>query len=229
MRLQDLNWMDVERYLENDNRIILVTGATEQHAYLSLMTDVLIPARIAEAVAKRVNVLVAPPFNFGISYTFGEFPGTISLSKQTFDHVVLEVIESLLHQGFHRFFVINGNPNNTVPDRLREFAMEGLVRVLWFDWWRSDSATQFAEGLNLSIEHANWSENFIFTRVAESPTRIKDPVNADYIDTRHTAREILGDGSYGGPYQIDDTQMYMLFDAVVDEATELVQSLSEPD
>lgn len=53
MRFQDLNWMDVERYLEHDNRVILITGATEQHAYLSLLTDILIPSRMALAAAEQ--------------------------------------------------------------------------------------------------------------------------------------------------------------------------------
>jgi len=38
MRLEDLNWMDVEKYLQQEDRLMLVTGATEQHAYLSLLT-----------------------------------------------------------------------------------------------------------------------------------------------------------------------------------------------
>ena len=29
MRLEDLNWMDVEKYLEHEDRLMLVTGATE--------------------------------------------------------------------------------------------------------------------------------------------------------------------------------------------------------
>ncbi len=32
MRLEDLTWMDVERYLEQDDRLMLVLGSTEQHA-----------------------------------------------------------------------------------------------------------------------------------------------------------------------------------------------------
>ena len=38
MLLEDLNWMDVENYLKQDDRIILVTGACEQHSYLSLLS-----------------------------------------------------------------------------------------------------------------------------------------------------------------------------------------------
>ncbi len=43
MRIEDLNWMDVEEYLKHDDRLILVVGACEQHGYLSLLSDVKIP------------------------------------------------------------------------------------------------------------------------------------------------------------------------------------------
>ena len=33
MRIEDLNWMDVEKYLKQDDRLILVIGACEQHGY----------------------------------------------------------------------------------------------------------------------------------------------------------------------------------------------------
>lgn len=225
MRIKDLNWMDVERYLESDNRIILITGATEQHAYLSLLTDILIPERIAEAIAQRENVLVAPALNFGVSRYFLEFPGTISFSQHTFDYALLEIVESLLHQGFRRFFILNGHGGNKIPERLFDFQMEGVVRVTWYDWWRSQKANDFASRHGLSIQHANWGENFPFNRVADSPQQDKPLVNTAYGDDYFSAREVLGDGSYGGPYQVDDALMYMLFDEIVAEAAALVREL----
>ncbi|MGH2971175.1 MAG: creatininase family protein, partial [Gaiellaceae bacterium] len=39
MRIADLNWMQLEAHLEQDDRIVLPLGSTEQHAYLSLATD----------------------------------------------------------------------------------------------------------------------------------------------------------------------------------------------
>ena len=43
MNFSDLNWFDVEKYLESDDRLIMVVGSCEQHGYLSLLTDVKIP------------------------------------------------------------------------------------------------------------------------------------------------------------------------------------------
>ena len=39
MRFYDLNWEQVEAYLQRDDRVVLPVGSTEQHAYLSLRTD----------------------------------------------------------------------------------------------------------------------------------------------------------------------------------------------
>ena len=226
MRLEDLNWMDVERYLQTDNRIILITGATEQHAYLSLLTDILIPSKIALAVAEREHVLVAPPLNFGISGFFATFPGTISLSKTTFDTVLLEVVQSLLHQGFGGFFILNGHGGNTMPEALKELQLDGLARIVWHDWYEGPAVAAFESEHNLRLDHANWGENFPFNRVAESPMNEKPPVNLGYIDEGRPAREVLGDGSFGGLYQIQDVLMHDLFEQVVDEVAGMVRGLA---
>ena len=225
MRLQDLNWMDVERYLERDQRIILITGATEQHSYLSLATDILIPSRIALAVVEQESVLVAPPFNFGVSELFGDFPGTITLSPQTFDAVLSEMVEGLMHQGFERFFVLNGHGGNKMPQRLKDLHLDNVIRLDWYDWWREDAARQFAAEQGLRGDHANWSENFTFTRVANVPAGSKNPVNLELLDAGQSPRDVLGDGNFGGEYQIDDELMQALFLRVVAEVVERLRAL----
>lgn len=225
MRLQDLNWMDVERYLEADDRIILITGATEQHAYLSLLTDVLVPEKLAQAVADQTQVLVAPSFNFGVSDYFLDFPGTISMSPVTFDSVLVDMVMSLLDQGFTGFFFLNGHGGNKLPARIHDMVGEGLIRLAWYDWWRSPAAQTFSGEYNLKVNHANWGENFPFNRVAESPAGSKPLVNLGYGDAGLSTRDLLGDGSYGGPYQVDDRLMEALFDRVVGEIVEIVEGM----
>jgi creatinine amidohydrolase len=225
MRLQDLNWMDVERYLQHDDRIILVTGATEQHAYLSLLTDVLIPHRLALAVAEREKVLVAPPLNFGISPMFVSFPGTISLSRETFASLLTEVVQSLMGQGFNGFLFLNGHRNHVLPRQIEDLQHDQFARFTWHDWWQSQALLAFEQEHQLRIEHANWSESFAFTRVAELPEGTKTPVNLGYVEAGQTIREVLQDGSLGGPYEIDPAQMQTLFDRLVDEIAGLVQAL----
>ncbi|MBZ0291247.1 MAG: creatininase family protein [Anaerolineae bacterium] len=226
MRLEDLNWMDVESYLKTDNRIILITGATEQHSYLSLLTDILVPSRIALAVAEREKVLVAPPLNFGVSTLFATFPGTISLSQATFDSVLGEIVQSLLHQGFSGFFILNGHGGNLMPPVLEDIQLEGHARIYWYDWYKSPAVQDFEARYKLRLDHANWGENFPFNRVAESPAGEKPAVNLGYLDEGQSPREVLGDGNFGGPYQVDDALMAELYQSVVDEACVLIREIA---
>lgn len=226
MRFEDLNWMDVEAYLRRDDRVILVTGATEQHAYLSLMTDVLIPSKLALAVAEQENVLVAPPLNFGLSSNFSTFPGTISLSRSTFDMVLTEVVQSLLYQGFGGFLILNGNIGNSLPDALADMHLDGYVRIVWHDWWQSPALNAFEAKYGQRSDHANWCENYPFTRVAETPKTPKPMVNLGYLETGDSLRDILQDGSYGGVYQMDDDLMQSLFNHLVAETVPLLKGLA---
>ncbi len=109
MRLSDLNWFDVQAYLENDDRILLVLGSCEQHAYLSLLTDVKIPLALADAAAQQSGVLVAPPLNFGASPYFLAYPGTISLRIATLLDLTEDLVRSLYGHGFRRMIVLNGH------------------------------------------------------------------------------------------------------------------------
>jgi creatinine amidohydrolase len=225
MRLEDLNWMDVERYLEQDDRIILVTGATEQHAHLSLLTDILIPMRMALGAAEREHVLVAPPFHFGFSRSLAAFPGTISLTPHTFDLVLLEIIECLLHQGFRRFLILNGHGGNHMPVRLTDFQHEEEIRVRWFDWWSTPAVKDFERRYDLEIGHANWGENFPFCRVAEVPRGVKPAPHIRNPEDIFAMRHDLGDGCFGGPYQVDEALMHELFALAVDEICAALRTL----
>lgn len=226
MHLADLNWMDVERYLEHDDRIILVTGATEQHGYLSLLTDIKIPQAIATAVAERLGVLVAPPLNFGCSAYFMEYPGTISLTTHTFDLVLVEIVKSLIQHGFARFLVVNGHGGNHMPAELEDLMREADgLRIVWYNWWQGQAVQQIAGQVGAEPDHANWLENFPFTRVAELPAGEKPRPALTLHEDGIGVRDALGDGSFGGPYQMPDVVMEQLFEAVVAEAAALLEGL----
>src|SRR5574340_612059 len=177
MRLEELNWMDVEAYLKQDDRIILVLGATEQHGYLSLLTDVKIPQALADAVSERTGVLVAPALNFGVAPYFLSYPGTISLRTTTFMNVVEDIVRSLYGQGFRRFFVMNGHGGNSGARTVLTELINDLpgMKVVWYSWWESHSIEAVAIQHELKTSHASWMEAFPFTRSEEHTSELQSP------------------------------------------------------
>ena len=86
MRVTEMNWMQVEAYLQRDDRCVLPLGSTEQHAYLSLSVDSILSERVAAEAAEPLGVPVFPVLAYGLTPYFQGFPGTVSLRMETYSH-----------------------------------------------------------------------------------------------------------------------------------------------
>jgi len=217
MRFEELNWFDIDEYLQREDRLILVIGSCEQHGYLSLLTDVKIPAALADAASEKTGVLVAPALNFGCSPYFLGFPGTLSLRVSTLLDAVEDIVKSAFQSGFRRILVMNGHGGNE-PARARLYELiNSLVglRIAWYSWWQSHSVQQISEKYNLKGSHANWIETYPFTKVADLPAGEKLPAYISDLPNSEQARQYYGDGVFGGPYSVDVEIMEEVFTAAL--------------
>lgn len=225
MRLEDLNWMDVEEYLKHEDRLIFVLGATEQHGYLSLLTDIKIPMALADSASQQSGVLVAPPLNFGCSPYFLSYPGTLSLRVTTLIAAIEDLVRSAYGAGFRRILIINGHGGNS-PARTQLMEIAGSmpgIQLRWFDWWLSHSVVTVAEKHGIKPTHANWLEAFPFTIVGDLPSEPKVPPEVPGIMDSKTARAVYGDGSFGGPYLASGEVMHELYSAVLADVQHLIK------
>ncbi len=157
MLWQEIGWVDVEAYLKKDDRAIVPVGSCEQHGrHLSFATDYLVPMEIGRRVSALTRVPVTPPLCFGMSVHHMEFPGTISLSPDTFVAVVRDILQSLYRHGFRRIMLINGHGGNVNPlgtalapllDQHRD------LRVKIGNWWVSPEAEQVMKDLWGAPDH----------------------------------------------------------------------------
>lgn len=225
MRLEDLNWFDVQAYLQTEDRLMLVLGACEQHGYLSLLSDVKIPLALADAASQQTGVLVAPPLNFGCSPYFMGYPGTLSLRASTLLDLVEDLVRSAYRHGFRRLLILNGHGgNDAARARLYELASElPELRLAWYAWWQSHSVQQVAMQHELKPSHANWLEAFSFTRVSELPPGEKPPPRVPGLMGADEARRVYGDGVFGGPYQADESVMQEVFAAALQDVLTLLR------
>jgi creatinine amidohydrolase len=219
MRFEDLNWLDIESYLKQDDRLMLVLGSCEQHAYLSLLADVKIPLALADAASEQSGVLVAPPLNFGCSPYFLGYPGTLSLRSSTLLDIVEDLLRSAHRHGFRRILVLNGHGGNDgARTRLYEVANDLVdLNLAWYAWWTAHSVQATALRHGLKPSHASWLEAFNFTQVAELPQGEKAPPYVPGLLDARRARQVYGDGNFGGPYAAPEAVMQEIFAAALED------------
>jgi creatinine amidohydrolase len=139
--LEELGWPDVEEYLRDDDRLILVTGSTEQHGrHMTFASDVWQPWEIARRLSDRTGVLLAPPLNYGMSLHHLGFPGSLSLRPHTLASVIEDLLESAYEHGFRHILLLNGHGGN-IPS-IRVALSEALhelhgLEVRLENWWQA--------------------------------------------------------------------------------------------
>jgi creatinine amidohydrolase len=230
VRIRDCNWMQVEEYLRRDDRIVLPIGSTEQHGYLSLETDNVLAERVSAEAAEPLGVLVLPVLAYGLTPSFAAYPGSPSLRLETFLAVLRDLLDSLFGQGFRRFLVVNGHGGNLPGGGLlREWAMEHPeAQAIFHSWWSSDRVLAAAREVDPLPSHANWFENFPWTRLegVELPRERKPDLDQAAYQVAGPARvrELLGDGVFQGTYELPDDQVARVWQAGVEEVRELLEN-----
>lgn len=229
MRIAAMTWLQVEQYLQNDDRAVLPLGSTEQHAYLSLFTDAILAERVAADAAEPLGVPVFPAVPYGLSPYFMAYPGTVTLDFGTYSDLLRDILGSLYEHGFRRILIVNGHGGNSPLSRIaHEWERErDEARVRFHDWWKSPKTWAKVQEIESDGSHANWMESFAWTRVEGvsppgEPKQVPD-LSARTELTPRQLREMLGDGSFGGSYQRPDDDMRALWDVAVSETRELLE------
>ena len=223
MRIAEMNWIQLEQYLKTDDRCVLPLGSTEQHASLSLCVDAILAERVAVDAAASLGVPVFPAMPFGCSPYFSAFPGTVSLRVETLLAVTRDVVASMYRSGFRRVLIVNGHGGNAAVGNLcRELIAElPDMSIKFHNWWAGSRVMAKAKEISSNPSHANWFENFPWTRLADATVAagVKEPVDKDHLKLSgpERVRELLGDGSFGGEYQVGDDAMAELWAVGVEE------------
>jgi creatinine amidohydrolase len=221
VRVRDLTWMQLEAQLQRDDRIVLPLGSTEQHAYLSLETDNVLAERVAVEAAEPLGLPVLPVLPYGVTPAFAAYPGSPSLSRETYVHVVQELLASLRAQGFERVALVNGHGGNS-------FAREHVVRdkaTVWHDWWSAPRVRAAIDAIDPDASHASWMEGFPWTRVAGVVAPQKHKARVHELPSEAGAlREAAGDGSYGGWYERPEAELLAVWAVGVEETRAAIES-----
>jgi creatinine amidohydrolase len=140
--MREMTWAELQPLATDSTVVVLPVGAIEQHGkHLPLEVDSRIVEELAVRAAglakDRVRVLVAPTMAFGASQHHMGFPGTMTLTTDTFTRVVEELCESLIHHGFRRILVLNGHGGNDdlIRTATRNVADRTGVAIATASYW----------------------------------------------------------------------------------------------
>ncbi len=231
MKISEMNWQQLESYLATDDRAIVPLGSTEQHAYLSLSVDSILAERVASEAAEPYGIPVFPVMPFGMTPAFSDYPGTISLSMNTYVALLNDILNNLKRQGFRRILFVNGHGGNSPAQNIISEWMvnnPGLT-VQLHNWWNAPKTLEKVLSTDSVASHASWMENFPWTRLAgvvqpEEQKPMLDLVALRKLDSTR-ARAYIGDGNYGGYYQRSDEEMLAIWQTALAETRELIDAL----
>jgi creatinine amidohydrolase len=223
-----MNWMQVEEYLRHDDRAVLPIGSTEQHSYLRLTVDCILPERVAAEAAEPLGIPVFPVVAYGVSPYFREFPGSITLRVETHLRLVADILDSMAYSGFRRIMICNGHGGNGAVQQLAtEWAADqSSCKVIFHNWWNAPKTWAKVQAIDPDASHGSWMENFPWTRLPgvafpDGGRPMSDMTKIRALDPK-ALRDYLGDGNFGGRYQRSDEDMQALWQVAVEETRALL-------
>ncbi|MGL4496704.1 MAG: creatininase family protein [Beijerinckiaceae bacterium] len=228
MRIIDMNWMQVEAHARHDDRAVLPIGSTEQHAYLSLGVDSILSEKVAVEAAEPLQVPVFPTVSYGLTPSFVEYPGTVTLRMATLCALVTDILDGIKRSGFRRIVIVNGHGGNTPAHGavLEWLDRHHGVQVKWHNWWNAPRTFEAVKAIDAVASHASWMENFPWTRLGNvsMPSHQKPMMELAQFQQVDPVRKraLLGDGNYGGLYQRSDADMLKLWSVAVEETRALI-------
>lgn len=199
MRASEMTWYEYRDRIK-ESVIFLPVGSTEQHGpHLPLGVDVILPTRLAELTAEKMDGIVLPTIPYGYKSQPGSgggqlFPGTTSLNGNTLVNVVLDVLLETYRHGGRKFVLFNGHYENTMfLTEAADLFVRGAkdAQVIMMDWTMLLSQDimdeMFAEtGFpGWDIEHAAITETSLMLYFAPELVR-KDKIAKDGFEEKPT-------------------------------------------
>lgn len=126
--------------------VLLPVGSIEPHGVIPSGTDSLAPEAMSREIADRLNAMIAPTLNYGITPAMQAYPGAVSISEESYHPFIFDILRGLAQQKFKNIIILNGHGGNTaaLKDEAAEISEQCRVRILVVNWWTLASEDTFA-------------------------------------------------------------------------------------
>jgi creatinine amidohydrolase len=182
---------ELEALPDKDKALVIIpTGAIEQHGpHLPVGVDAILGQAWVKSIVSKTaadaSVYVAPCLTFGKSNEHIAFPGTLSLSAQTYRKILSAVVVQLKRLGFRQIALLNTHGGNSAANvyTLRELQVAHDLRIgiLGWPYKPETSAQEMAYGFHAG----EWETSLMLAAadelvamdkaVCEYPAQLSDP------------------------------------------------------
>lgn len=210
--IEDMTWMEVKARINSGaTTVIIPTGGTEQNGpHMVTGKHNYIVRHTANEIAKRLgNALVAPVMAYvpegRIDPPEGhmKFPGTISLSHETFSLVLQDAAMSLKQNGFTLICFLGDSGGNQaaqkeVAKRLNEMWAGSGVRVLHVsDYYSNNGQDKWVQSISLDVQtpsaHAAFEDTSELMKVKAAGVR--SGMRNAYTERDYATTGAMGDST----------------------------------
>jgi creatinine amidohydrolase len=126
-----LSWPEVERRVTAGAVAVLPVGAAckEHGPHLPMNADLLQAEWLAGALVRRADVLVWPTVSYGYYPAFTDYPGSVSLTRETFQCMVQEILGDIRRAGARAVLILNTGISTIEPLRAAADDMRAPLRI----------------------------------------------------------------------------------------------------
>jgi len=126
-----LSWPAVEQRIQAGAVAVLPVGAAcKAHGpHLPMNTDQLQADWLAAALVQRADVLVWPAVTYGYYPAFSDYPGSVSLTRATFQHMVQEILGEIRRAGARAVLLLNTGISTIEPLQAAADELTGELRI----------------------------------------------------------------------------------------------------
>ncbi|MBI4855189.1 MAG: creatininase family protein [Acetobacterium woodii] len=111
--LVDQSYPEIEASINQNACVLLPVSVVEEHGpHLCTGTDIYLTQTLCQKVKQKLEdqnqeVLIAPPFYWGVNSITDGFVGSFSIKPETMTIMLLEILENLKKWGFKKIFLLN--------------------------------------------------------------------------------------------------------------------------
>lgn len=225
-----LSWPEVERRVKAGAVVVLPVGAAckEHGPHLPMNTDFLQAEWLAKALVLRAEVLVWPTVSYGYYPTFTDYPGSVSLTCETFQLMVQEILSEIRRAGARAVLILNTGISTIEPLQAAAGDMPESMRIELANVYAGPRCRSVTEAIEEQPRggHADELETSILLAIghehvaldkAETWTPLAMAVSGPFSRSEQDNPRFSPSGVWGDPTLASDEKGRRLLAAIVDD------------